>query len=65
MRATYSTSGAIVLVWAVSGLTLAVAARAQRGPRVEFAIEQPSLSKALLEYSTQVDRDTRVNIAKV
>jgi len=44
---------AIVLVWAVPDFALAASAWAQSPRRIGFDINQPSLSKALLDYSAQ------------
>jgi len=53
MRTIYRAGCAIVLLWAVSDFAFVVSAWAQSRQRIGFDINQPSLSKALLDFSAQ------------
>ncbi|MFN8627011.1 MAG: TonB-dependent receptor plug domain-containing protein [Candidatus Binatia bacterium] len=53
MRKIRASGCGVVLFWAVSDFALAVPAWAQSVRRVDFDINQPALSKALLDFSAQ------------
>ena len=53
MRTIYRAGCAIVLLWAVSDFAFVASAWAQSRQRIGFDINQPSLSKALLDFSAQ------------